>query len=68
MGYRAIWLVFACWASAGACQGGEVPGIRIGLLPDDSAQALLFRFEPMRGEKVLFSDREVEENDLQEPE
>src|SRR6202047_2431941 len=48
MGYRASWLVFACWAIAGACQSGEVPGIRIGLLPDDSAQAMLSRFEPMR--------------------
>ena len=48
MGYRASWLVFACWAIGGACQGGEVPGIRIGLLPDDSAQAVLSRFEPMR--------------------
>ena len=47
MGYRASWLVFAYWAIAGACQGGEVPGFRIGLLPDDSAQALLSRFEPM---------------------
>jgi phosphonate transport system substrate-binding protein len=48
MGYRASWLVFACWAIGGACRGGEVPAIRIGLLPDDSAQALLSRFEAMR--------------------
>jgi phosphonate transport system substrate-binding protein len=55
MGYRASWLVFACWAIGGACPGGEVPAIRIGLLPDDSAQAVLFRFEPMRNrlEKTL---------------
>ncbi len=55
MCYRTSWLVFACWAISGACQGGEVPAIRIGLLPDDSAQAVLSRFEPMRNrlEKTL---------------
>src|ERR1700730_18247030 len=55
MCYRASWLVIACWAIAGACQGGEVPAIRIGLLPDESAQVVLSRFEPMRArlEKTL---------------
>jgi phosphonate transport system substrate-binding protein len=55
MSYRAIALVFACWTIGGAGQAGEVPAIRIGLLPDDSAQALLSRFEPMRArlEKTL---------------
>ena len=48
MGYKVSWLVFACWAIGGACPGEDVPAIRIGLLPDDSAQALLSRFEPMR--------------------
>jgi phosphonate transport system substrate-binding protein len=55
MSYRASWLVFACWAIAGVCHCGELPAIRIGLLPDDSADALLSRFEPMRSrlEKTL---------------
>jgi len=48
MGYREIWLVFVCWAIGGACQAGELPAIRIGLLPDDKAEAVLSRFEPMR--------------------
>ena len=48
MGYRESWLVFAWCAIAGACQGGEVPAISIGLLPDENAQTLLSRFEPMR--------------------
>ena len=48
-------LAFACWTIGGACQGGEVPAMRIGLLPDDKAQVLLSRFEPMRArlEKTL---------------
>jgi phosphonate transport system substrate-binding protein len=48
MGYSVSWLTFACWAIGAACQGGELPAIRIGLLPDDIAQAVLSRFEPMR--------------------
>src|ERR1700736_5723143 len=60
MGYRASWLVFACWAIGGACQGGEVPAIRIGLLPDDSAQAVLSRFEPMRTRLEKTLQRPVE--------
>src|ERR1700681_2707548 len=48
MVHRVSWLVFACWAMGDACQGGDVPAIRIGLIPDDRAQALLTRFEPMR--------------------
>jgi phosphonate transport system substrate-binding protein len=48
MGYKASWLVLACWAIGGACQGEEAPALRIGLIPDDNAQALLSRFEPMR--------------------
>jgi phosphonate transport system substrate-binding protein len=48
MGYRTGWLVFTCWAIGGACHAAELPAIRIGLLPDDKAEVVLSRFEPMR--------------------
>jgi len=42
-------------AIGGACQGEDLPAIRIGLMPDESAKVVLSRFEPMRArlEKTL---------------
>jgi phosphonate transport system substrate-binding protein len=40
-------LFLLCWGAQPA-QGGDAPALRIGLLPDDRAQALLARFERMR--------------------